>query len=124
VLPFPASNIQDLSQKVKTESGKNLKFGSKNPNISNLSKDILKRLLEPNPSQRISWAEFFTHPIFNDTKHSLFGISNHNEQNLNSSYINPQHANAVNFRFQNDLQKAKNSRNFTFPDPLEREEQN
>lgn len=118
VLPFPANNIQTLTTLVKTTSGKNLKFPATNP-ISNLAKDILRRLLEPNPKDRITWREFFTHPIFFDTKNSTFGISALvNPLSMNKSYINPQVANAVNSRFQHDTQKAQNSTKFALADPL------
>lgn len=73
-LPFPAQDIQTLKQMVKTQSGSNLQFGINN-HISDLAKDILRRLLEPNPERRITWREFFTHPIFYDKMNSSFGIS-------------------------------------------------
>ena len=34
------------------------------PEISDLSKDLLRCMTEPDPEQRISWNEFFHHRLF------------------------------------------------------------
>lgn len=48
--------IKDIKTKVK-----NLKFPRE---ISDESKDLIKRLLKTNPNERIDWSDFFNHPLF------------------------------------------------------------
>ena len=60
--PFKFKTYADLQEAVKDQSGKNLKFG--NGNVSDMSKDLLRKLIEPNPSKRIGWEEFYNHPLF------------------------------------------------------------
>jgi serine/threonine protein kinase len=62
--PWEFRTAMDLKTKINTESGNKLKFG-KNP-ISNAAKDLLIRLIEPNPKKRISWDDFFNHKLFVD----------------------------------------------------------
>lgn len=62
--PWDFHTAHDLKTKINTESGNKLKFG-KNP-ISNAAKDLLMRLIEPNPKRRITWDEFFNHKLFVD----------------------------------------------------------
>lgn len=61
--PFEAKNYEDLKEKTKTQSGKNLRF-PKDVKMSDECKDLLVRLLEPDPNQRIEWKEFFEHKLF------------------------------------------------------------
>ena len=63
-LPFPAFTLDELKIKVKQFSGVNLIFPT-SPKISEQSKDLLKKMLEINPLNRIGWKEFFAHNIFN-----------------------------------------------------------
>ena len=48
--------------------------------ISEESKDLIRRLLKPNPKERIDWLEFFNHPLFQ--KFDNVGQTN----NLNDLY--------------------------------------
>lgn len=82
---------------VQKDSGKNLRFGSQQ--ISDLSKDILIRLLEPNPAYRITWAQFFTHSLFIDKNNSAFGYLAPVKDAMSASYFNVDQASAVNSRF-------------------------
>ena len=48
--------IRDIKRKVK-----NIEFPKE---VSNESKDLIRRLLKPNPKERIDWKDFFNHPLF------------------------------------------------------------
>lgn len=61
--PFFALSIGQLKHKALTKSGKNLDF-KKQTHFCEKIRNLLKRLLEPNPEKRISWDEFFNHEIF------------------------------------------------------------
>ena len=61
--PFFALSIGQLKHKALTQSGQNLNFKKQN-HFCEKVKNLLKRLLEPNPKKRISWEEFFNHEIF------------------------------------------------------------
>ena len=61
--PFEAKSYDELKQKVKTQSGKNLTF-LKDVVISKECKDLLISLLQFDPIKRIEWKNFFNHPLF------------------------------------------------------------
>ena len=61
--PFKVSSMNELQQKVKTESGDNLKFPG-NIQTSDECKSLLKGLMQCEPKKRIEWNEFFKHPLF------------------------------------------------------------
>lgn len=50
---------------MKSKSGENLVIPRGKNNISNESENLLKGLLIFNPKERLSWWEFFEHPVFN-----------------------------------------------------------
>lgn len=62
--PFFGLNIQEIMSKIRTRSGPNLKFDESVNKISELSKDLLRKLLEMDPDRRIEWEGFFKHPLF------------------------------------------------------------
>ena len=61
--PFKVTSMNELQQKVKTQSGDNLTF-DKNVVISDQCKNLLKSLMQANPNNRIEWKDFFKHPVF------------------------------------------------------------
>ena len=61
--PFDAKNYDDLKKKVKIQSGSKLRFPKDIP-ISKECKDILIKLLQYNPKNRIEWKDFFNHKLF------------------------------------------------------------
>ena len=61
--PFEAKSYDDLKEKVKTQSGKNLKFPV-DCRISEACRQLLVSLLQPDPNQRIEWKDFFNHKLF------------------------------------------------------------
>merc|ERR1719264_618427 len=61
--PFKVSSMNELQQKVKSESGDNLKFPANIP-TSDECKSLLKGLMQCEPKKRIEWNEFFKHPLF------------------------------------------------------------
>lgn len=62
--PFFGLNIQEIMSKIRAKSGPNLKFDESLNKISDLSKDLLRKLLEMDPDRRIEWEGFFKHPLF------------------------------------------------------------
>ena len=69
-LPFQVMTLDELKHQVRYKSGKNLTFPP-GTSISTESHQLLIGLLEYDPSQRISWNEFFNHPLFQ--KYKEFG---------------------------------------------------
>lgn len=62
--PFFGLNIAEIISHIRKYSGSNLPFhDDKNP-VSDLSKDLIRRLLEMDPDKRIDWEGFFKHPVF------------------------------------------------------------
>ena len=55
--------VEDLKVKVVTISGDRLVI-PQFPVISNECKDLLRRLIQPDPRLRIEWQDFFNHAIF------------------------------------------------------------
>lgn len=66
--PFFSLSIGQLKQQAIKKSGKNLDF-KKKTHFCEEVRQLIRRLLEPNPEQRISWEEFFNHPVFSE-KHA------------------------------------------------------
>lgn len=64
--PFFALSIGEQSGKIAKGAGKNLNIPYKKNQISEPAVDLLKRLLEDNPDNRISWHDFFCHKVFED----------------------------------------------------------
>jgi len=62
-VPWRSTNMKDLKEEIVTCSGKSLLF-PKTPFISSVCKDLLIKLLMPDPNDRIEWDEFFNHQIF------------------------------------------------------------
>ena len=60
--PFFGISIQQIIDKIRIFGGFNLPFADNLNLVSNCSKDLLARLLQPNPDQRIEWDAFFNHP--------------------------------------------------------------
>ena len=58
--PFKYKNYEDLQTAVLEQSGKNLHFDPK-VQVSSECKELLRSLIEKQPSLRISWDEFFNH---------------------------------------------------------------
>lgn len=65
--PFEAKNYEELKEKTRSQSGKNLRF-PKDVTISQTCKDLLISLLQPDPNARIEWKDFFNHPLFENHK--------------------------------------------------------
>ena len=63
VPPFKVNSMQELQQKVQTQSGNNTNF-IPGVNISDNCKDLIRRLMQPDPAKRIEWKDFFKHAIF------------------------------------------------------------
>ena len=64
-MPWDVAVMEELKEKVRTETGKNLPMPAP-PNLSKECKDVLMRMLEPNPDKRITWKDLFSHPLFID----------------------------------------------------------
>ena len=62
--PF-GRDINERTLALKNHSGKNLRFAKEIP-VSENCKDLLRRMLEIDPNQRIFWLEIYTHPLFRE----------------------------------------------------------
>jgi serine/threonine protein kinase len=67
-LPFKKCPMNELRKVIHENAGPNLVIPREVNYISQESEDLLRRMLTEDPTQRISWQEFFTHPLF-DRKH-------------------------------------------------------
>lgn len=65
--PWDAKNLSDLQRLVKSQSGTSLIIPD-DPPTSKECKDLLRRLMTYDATDRIQWDEFFNHAIFNKTK--------------------------------------------------------
>lgn len=66
--PFLGLNIIDLLRDIKT---KVLEFPKDVNNISSETKDVLKKMLEVDPAERIEWHDLFNHKIINQPKERM-----------------------------------------------------
>jgi serine/threonine protein kinase len=64
-LPFPAKTEQELLNLIQNKSGKRLYFPS-HKKVSLMTRNILIKLIEPDPKKRMTFQEFFSHQIFTD----------------------------------------------------------
>jgi serine/threonine-protein kinase ULK/ATG1 len=65
--PFFAFSIGELKKKAIKLSGQNLGF-KKKTHLCGRVKTFLRSMLEPDPEKRMTWKQFFEHPIF-DKEH-------------------------------------------------------
>ena len=66
--PFEAKTLIELKQKV---FNKEINFENKNCNISDQTIDLIKRMLENSPENRISWIDLYSHPVIVGGKNLL-----------------------------------------------------
>ena len=64
IVPFRGDDKERLEQQ-KLFSGTNLKFPPKEKYSEN-SKNLLQKILVADPAKRISWEDFFMHPLFTE----------------------------------------------------------
>lgn len=64
--PFFALSIGELSLNIQKNSGPNLKLPTKINAVSQEVEDLLRKLLQADPANRISWNDFFCHVVFED----------------------------------------------------------
>lgn len=102
--------MKELKSLVKTKSGKHLEF-PKNPPTTEECKELLRRLIEPDPKKRIEWTDFF--------KHTLFFKHDQEEQkvDMKSSVMFRNHEDKVNQLFQKNQNKKQGE--VELVDPLE-----
>lgn len=121
-LPFPARSLSELKNKVRSFNGAKLNIPSK-PAISKTAKDLLMKLLEGDVNRRITWNQFFNHPIFVDINNSSYvpnfrssvmkRASKFSGRNVNDDTSNPiEKAKKVNNQFEKDKIKASTTGNF------------
>lgn len=65
-LPFNGSNVKSIKQDILRKANGKLEFPK---TVSVESKDLINRILVTDPDKRMSWEEFFNHPLFE--KYSL-----------------------------------------------------
>ena len=66
VPPFKVNSMQELQQKVQTQSGNNTNFPP-GINLSDNCKDLIKRLMQADATRHIEWKDFFKHPLFDSS---------------------------------------------------------
>lgn len=127
-VPFSGQNINELKQNVVNLSGNNLRFPPTVP-VSDLSKDLLRRLLQPKVKNRIKWKEFFNHQIFrNQTvgsyipqyQSTLNTSQVFSDRNVNEDNLNPvERVQQVNQTFEQDKKRiGMLSEILVLPDPM------
>lgn len=88
--PFEAKSYDDLKEKVRTQSGKNLRFPS-DIHISEQCKALLLGLLQPDPNSRIEWKELYNHPLFElhskNGKNKITSVSQSMIQRQNEEHV-------------------------------------
>lgn len=57
-------------KKINEGSGDNLRFYDEKNEVSENSKDLLRRILQKDPDRRLDWDSFFNHPVFFEEKHT------------------------------------------------------
>ena len=62
--PFNGHSIKELQIQAKTASGKNIEIPHHINPVSQSCVDLLQKILEHDVQKRISWEDFFNHPIF------------------------------------------------------------
>lgn len=62
-MPFEGTTHEILKNKVRNFSGDNVQFPT-NIQVSDVSKNLIKQLLQFDPQKRLEWVDFFKHPIF------------------------------------------------------------
>lgn len=78
----------ELIEAQKKFNGHNLPIDRSVNNISKECEDLLKRVLTSDTNQRISWKEFFDHPLFREDKPQnvmnsvLIGLNGHNQNKV------------------------------------------
>jgi serine/threonine protein kinase len=78
-VPFYGYSIGDLLNQIEKKSGKNLIFPETNP-ICQLTKDFLCKVLEADPTKRISWSQFREHPVFSKEHSAMCQIHRQQKQ--------------------------------------------
>lgn len=58
--PYNAKNINQLKEMISKE---HIEFPRAINNISDMSKNLIRRMLKANPKERISWEELFSHEV-------------------------------------------------------------
>lgn len=95
--PFFGLNIPEIMQKIKKFNSIKLPFDDNKNRVSDLSKDLLRRLLEMEPERRIDWDDFFNHPVFAEKGQSVLNnriemeFQDNKHKNLHNppSFIDP-----------------------------------
>ena len=113
--PFEAKSYEELKEKVKSMSGKNLKF-PKDVVVSEQCKNLLVSLLQYDANNRIEWKDFFNHPLFElhakqkkeafqDITQSMF--ERQNEENVKKEFLNNRHQVVENTVFEDPEKNEK-----------------
>jgi len=115
--PFKVTSMQELQQKVKTQSGDNLSFAV-NIQTSDECKTLLKGLMQCDPKKRIEWNEFFKHPLFElHKKKNKQKAGDMGNYAMNQSVMFHNNKDAVNQAFEDN--KKKNNDTVELKNPLD-----
>ncbi len=72
--PFSTDSMPKLKSDIEKYSGKNLRFPH-GVDLTDECKTLLRALLQPDPDRRITWYDFFHHPIFPVSFLGLIGVN-------------------------------------------------
>lgn len=116
--PFYALDVPSLMKKINEGSGDNLRFHDNKNQVSENSKDLLRRILQKDPDRRLDWDSFFHHPVFFEEKPPA--ADQELVKDLFTKFVGNFIINSkkVDQEFQ-DHQKNCNTKNNIITDPLE-----
>ena len=77
-LPFPAKNVSQLKEIIRKSNGVKLPEPNNNP-ISDVCFNLIDRLLQKNPEERIDFDDYFNHKFFTE-EHKKYLIENINKK--------------------------------------------
>jgi hypothetical protein len=72
--PFSTDSMPKLKSDIEKYSGENLRFPH-GVDLTDECKTLLRALLQPDPDRRITWYDFFHHPIFPVRFLGLMGVN-------------------------------------------------
>jgi hypothetical protein len=72
--PFSTDSMPKLKSDIEKYSGENLRFPH-GVDLTDECKTLLRALLQPDPDRRITWYDFFHHPIFPVRFLGLIGVN-------------------------------------------------
>lgn len=97
--PFLGRDMKDLYNNIKKQSGDNMQFPQAINDISEDCQNLIKKILQVDLKKRMTWEEFFNHPLFDEEKQeqrkvrlgdflSRFVVKKANQEETNTKFQN------------------------------------